>query len=202
MKQPIKSALVASAGVIAVVGLVVAPTASAITQNVTVEATVNSTISMTTTSQGTANKVSFSLLPGASAVESSAKDAITINCNSTSGYTLTVQDVDATTTLVSGAYTIAASSNTVGSPNTLAVNTWGFATPGAPFDTTYSAESSSTSATSKWAGMPASGSPFTLKDTSAVATNEVTDIWYAAKVDSSKPTGTYSDVVVYTATAK
>lgn len=203
LQRKIAAPLVLGTSVLTIVGLALAPTnASAITQNVTVSATINSTISMTTTSQGTSNTVSFSLTPGGSAVLSSAKDTVTINCNSTNGYTLTLADVDATTTLVSGGNSIAASGNTTAAPTTLANDTWGFATPGAPFDATYSAESNSTTSTSKWAGMPASGSPFTLKNTSAVATNDTTDIWYAAKVTSAKPTGTYSDIVVYTATAK
>jgi hypothetical protein len=46
--------------------------------------------------------------------------------------------------------------------------------------------------------MPASGSGVTIKATAATATNDTTTVWYGVKVDTSKPSGTYSDIVTYT----
>jgi hypothetical protein len=202
MKKQIKSTLALSSAVVAVVGLALVPSVhvDAVTVNPTVRATVGATITMTTTSQGNSNNVDFSLAPGASPVLSSASDTITVNTNNTAGYLLTLADGDATETLTNGANTIAASANTTTAPAALATNTWGFAKPGAPFDVSYSAETNSTTSTTKWAKIPSTGSPYTLKTTAAVATNDTTTVWYAAKVDSSKPTGTYTDQVVYTAT--
>jgi hypothetical protein len=204
MKKQIKSAFAVSSAVVAVVGLALVPTVhvDAVTVNPTIQASVGKTITMTTTSQGTSNTVDLSLAPGASAVLTSASDVITVNTNDTAGYLLTLADADAVETLTSGANTIAASANTTGAPATLATNTWGFALPGAPFDASYSAESNATASTSKWAKIPSTGTPFQLKSTSAVASNDTTTVWYAAKIDSSKPSGTYTDQVVYTATAK
>ncbi len=202
MKQPIKSALALSSAVVAVVGLALVPTVNvdAVVVNPTVRAIVGATITMTTTSQGTGNNVDLSLSPGASAVLTSASDTITVNTNNTAGYLLTLADADATETLTNGGNTIAASANTTASPAALATNTWGFAKVGAPFDVSYTIESNSTSSATKWAKIPSTGSPYTLKTTAAVATNDTTVVWYAAKIDSSKPTGTYTDQVVYTAT--
>lgn len=182
----------------AIVSTLSAPfAASAITANTTINATVNSTITMTTS--GT---VGLTLNPDASARLTSNSDTVTINCNSTAGYTLTLADTDATRTLTSGGNSIAAHTGTTGTPTVLANNTWGFALPGAPFTATYSVENNSNSSTTLWAGIPDMGNPFKLKDTSAVATNEVTTVWYAAKVTSAQPTGTYTNQVVYTALAK
>jgi hypothetical protein len=204
MKQPIKSALAVSSAVVAVVGLALVPTVNvdAVTVTPTVRAVVGATITMTTTSQGTSNNVDLTLTPGASPVVTSASDVITVNTNDTAGYLLTLADADATETLTSGGNTIAASANTSAAPAALATNTWGFALPGAPFDASYSAENNATSSTTKWAKIPSTGTPFTLKSTATTASNDTTTVWYAAKVDSTKPTGTYTDQVVYTATAK
>lgn len=174
--------------------------ASAATQstNTTVTATVQSVISLAT---GTAP--SMSVTPTSSGTLTSTSQTVTVNSNNVLGYNLTVADSDATTTLVSGGNTIAASSNTTASPAALAVNTWGFAVGGlGTFDASYATETNSTTSTTKWAGMPASGSPFNIRSTSATATNEVTTVWYAVEVDSSKPNGTYTDTVTYTATTK
>lgn len=209
MKHSVKMSLALGAGVLAVVGAVAAPAmqADAVGVNTNVRAVVGSTITLTTTSQGTGNNVDLNLTPGGTPVLTSASDTLTVNTNSTAGYLLTLADGDATNALthtVTSSYTIAAQGGTV--PATLASNTWGFAVPGKTlggqsFDASYAAETNSTTSTSKWGAVPAPASPYTLKSTSATATNDQTVVWYAAKVDSSKPTGTYTDQVVYTATA-
>lgn len=209
MKNTVKVSLALGAGVLAVVGAVAAPAVQteAASVNTNVRAVVGSTITLTTTSQGTSNNVDLNLTPGSSPVLTSASDTLTVNTNSTAGYLLTLADTDTTTALthtVTSSYTIAAQSGTT--PATLAANTWGFAVPGKsyggqPFDASYAVESNSTTSTSKWGAIPVPASPYTLKSTAATATNDQTVVWYAAKVDSSKPTGTYTDQVVYTATA-
>lgn len=205
MKQPLKSALLGGASLMAVAGTVLIPAAAfaaADTKNTTINATIAPVISMTTS--GT---VAISLTPSGSGVVSSASDTVTVNTNNSNGYNLQVADSDATTTLVSGANTITAWTGTKAAPTALGNGTWGMAVSSTTtgigtngFDTTYSAENNSTSSTSKWAGVPATGSPMTLKNTAATATNDTTTVWYAVKVDTAKPTGTYSDTVTYTAT--
>ena len=186
----------------AVVMSPVVAAAASDTDNVTINASVGSTISMTT--NGT---VAISLTPTSGGVVSSQSDTVTINTNATTGYTLTLADADANTNLVSGGNNIPKHTGTFNGSSALGVNTWGYAiatgTSGAPtndFDASYSAETNNGSSTSKWAGMPASGSPQNLRVTSSTATNEVTTVWYGVKVDTSKPNGTYSDTVTYTAT--
>ena len=205
MKKILKSSMVLGAGASLVLSMVLVPSfqADAVTVNPTVRAIVGAAITLTTTSQGTSNNVDINLTPGASPVLSSQSDTLTVNTNNTLGYNLTLADADTTYTLTSGANTIAASANAIGTGAALATNTWGFALPGGTgFDATYSPEANSTTSTSKWSAIPASGTPYTLKSTSSTATNDQTVVWYAAKVDSTKPTGTYTDQVVYTATAK
>lgn len=200
MKVRMKSTIALGAGVFAVAGIVAAPlvpAANAVTTNTTVNANVGSTISMTGGST-----VSLVLNPGGNAVLTSASDAITVSTNSTAGYTLTLADSDANLNLASGANTIGPTSGTFAVPAAMTTNKWGFALPGGTgFDPTYNVENNSTTSTSKWAAISATAA--TLKNTSSTATNDPTTIWYAAKVDSSQPTGTnYQDQVVYTATAK
>lgn len=182
MKVRTKSTIALGASVFAVAGLVAAPlvpAADAITANTTVNASVGSTISMTGGST-----VNLALNPGASAVLSSASDAITVSTNSTSGYTLTLADADANLNLVSGANSIAPTSGTFAAPKAMDTNRWGFALPGGTgFDTTYQAENNATSSTSKWAAISASAA--TLKNTTGTAANDPTTICVYAGNESA-----------------
>lgn len=198
MKKLTSRQIGAAGAVFATLALAVSPLAASAasnTANTTINATIGDTISVT--SSGT---VTISLAPTGSGVVSSASDTITVNTNRTAGYNLKLADTDTTTTLVSGGNSIAASTNTVGAPATLASNSWGFAVAGAPFDASYSAENNNGSSTSKWAGMPSSASPTTLKTTATTATNDTTTVWYGVKATSAQPGGSYTDQVTYTAT--
>lgn len=200
---PGQKAMAAASGV-AVLATVCAPFAAyaANTANSTVKATVGSTISIT--SLGTIP--TLVLNPGASAVESRQKDTIQVNCNSTNGYTVSLSNTSATISgLVDGGNSIAAGTGTKASPVALSAGQWGYAlTGGSPFSASYTAVANETSSADLWAGVPLSGSPITIVDKTGVATNDNTDVWYGAKVDSSQPTSAtgYAATVVYTATAK
>ena len=187
----------ASFGVLAV--LVSPAIASAATEsaNTTINATLGSAISIT--SSGT---VTINVTPTASGSLSSASDTVTVSTNNTAGYDLTLADSDASTDLVSGGNNIAAHAGTYASPTALVNNRWGYAVAGGSFDASYSAETNAASSTSKWAGVPATGSAQNLKSTATTASAEVTTVWYAVKANSTQPSGTYTDSVTYTATTK
>ncbi len=168
----------------------------------TINATINEVISISTSSTVTLN-----LTPTSGGVVSSGSDTVTVSTNRTTGYNLAVNDSDATTTLASGGNDLTAHSGTKTSPTALTNGTWGFAvatgTTGIGtngFDASYSTETNNGSSTSKWAGMPASGSPMMIKTTAAAASNDTTTVWYAAKANASQPNGTYTGTVTYTAT--
>ena len=163
----------------------------------TVNATVNSVISISTGAT-----VSIALTPTASGVVSSASDTVTVSTNNSAGYVLTLANADATRNLVSGGNTIVPHTGTQASPTALASNTWGYrvVNTGGFGATAYSGETNIGSSTSTWAGVPATGSANTLKTTAATASGDTTTVWYGVKADSTKPGGTYSDIVTYTAT--
>lgn len=203
MKKNIKlTSLVSAVAVVVVASSPIIASAASNTANTTINASVADVISITTN-----GPVALSLTPTAGGVVTSASDTVTVNTNRSSGYNLGIADSDATTTLASGGNSFAAHSGTKTAPTALANNTWGFAvatgTTGIGtngFDASYSAESNATSSTSKWAGVPASGSPVMIKTTAATATNDTTTVWFAAKATSSQPGGTYTGTVTYTAT--
>lgn len=187
-------------GALALMLVAVAPiAASAASQNAstTINATVGSVISVSTGST-----VSISLTPTAGGVVSSASDTVTVSTNNAAGYTLSLANNDATTTLVSGGNTIAAHTGTQGSPTALAANTWGYRVVGVGGfgASAYSAESNNGSSSSTWAGVPATGSPNTLKTTASTASGDTTTVWYGVRANSTKVGGTYTDTVTYTAT--
>jgi hypothetical protein len=172
---------------------VLAATASA---NTTVDAVIASVISISTS-----GSVTLNITPVSGGSQTSASDTVTVSTNNSAGYALTLADSDATTTLANGGNTITAHAGTQGTPTALANNTWGYAvaTVGG-FDASYSTLSNVTSSTSKWAGVPATGAPNTLKTTAVTASGDTTTVWYSAKADTTKPNGTYTDTVTYTAT--
>lgn len=194
------SKLVASflaAGIIVSPAVVSGATAS---QSNTVTASVSSTITVTAT-----NPTAIAATPGASAVYSNTSHNVSVSTNNATGYNLTLSSSDGTNALnhTDGTTTIAASSNTTAAPAALATNTWGFAITQAAgvFDTSYTtATNQAATGASKWAGVPVLASPYTLKSTAINASSDLTTVWYAIEVDSTKKSGTYTDNVVYTAT--
>lgn len=171
--------------------------ASAVTEDTVINATVGSTISMTTS--GT---VTLNITPDANGQSSSASDSVSVSTNNTGGYTLTLADSDATTTLANGGDSLTAHTGTQGTPTTLANNTWGYRVDsvGGFGAGPTSSETNVDTLSLTWAGVPASGSPVTLKTTAATASNDATTVWYGAKADTTKPNGTYTGTVLYTAT--
>ena len=205
MKTNIKQRIGALATTVALLGVVVSPaiaSAASNTASTTINASVGSSISISS-----GPTVAISLTPTAGGVLTSASDTVTVSTNRVSGYNLGIADSDATTNLVSGSNNFTAGTGTKTAPATLTNGTWGFAvatgTTGIGtngFDASYSVETNNASSTSKWAGVPASGSPMMIKTTAATATNDTTTVWYAAKANTSQPDGTYTDIVTYTAT--
>lgn len=190
--------IVRFAGALAAFAVVVSPlAASAATDTTSVEATVNSVVSV-----ASATTVSVGVFPTASGSMSSVSDGVSVSTNSTTGYTLTFSNGDTTTSLASGANTIAAHAGTQGTPTVLATNTWGYRVDGVggfgagPTSTeTNVADSAYT-----WAGVPSSSVPNTLKTTAATASSDVTTVWFGVEADSAVADGVYTDTITYTAT--
>ncbi|HTE22461.1 MAG TPA: hypothetical protein VK674_05480 [Candidatus Limnocylindria bacterium] len=166
--------------------------------NTTVNVDVAGVISTFTTS-GTVTL--GALTPDATGRQSTNTDVVTVSTNDGDGFTLTLQDADATRTLVSGGNSFAASAGTPAVPITLVNNAWGWrvdglssfgAGPGAVI-------SNAVPSALTYAGIPANASPFTLATTAAPG-SDVTDVWYSARANDTQPTGTYTDIVTYTAT--
>lgn len=184
-----------------VAGVVGLPTvAGAATTSTTINSAISSVISVFT-SNGT---VTANVTPTGSGAQTIASDTLTVSTNNSLGYTLQIADSDATTTLVSGSNTIAASAGTQASPVAQVVNTWGYRVDGVGgfgAGPTSGQSSAALSGTIKFAGIPANASPNTIKTTATTASNDTTTVWYGVAANTSQPTGTYSDTVTYTATA-
>ena len=200
MNQRIKSTLLGSSAIATVVGVVLAPAmtfAASTTATTTINANVAPVISMTTS-----GSVALNITPTGVGSASSASDTVSVSTNRSTGYNLQLADSDATNTLVNGANSLAATSGTFAAPATIGNNTWGFRVDGAgTFGAgTTTAQTDQTTLSGTWAAVPVSGSPVTIKTTATTATSDTTTVWYGAKVDTSKPDGTYTDTVTYTAT--
>jgi hypothetical protein len=172
---------------------------SASNATTTISSVISPIISLFTTS-GT---VHLDIAPSGTGLQTIASDTVTVSTNDSGGYTLTLADTDATNTMVSGSNTIPASAGTQTTPVAQVVNTWGYAVAGVGgFNSTgYAAGSNQAiNGTQKFAGVPVSGSPNTLKTTSGTAADDTTTVWYAIAVNTTQPTGIYTDGVTYTAT--
>ncbi len=187
-------------GIAVTAAVVVAPMAvSAATApgTTTINAIIGSTISMTTT--GTVN---LNVTPVTGGAQTSATDTVTVATNNSAGYNLTLSNADASTTLNKAPDTIAAHSGTYATPTALANNTWGYHVSSLGTFGTGSPESNVASSSVKFAGVPALASPQLIKTTSSTAAADVTTVLYGVRADTSKPNGTYTDTVTYTATTK
>jgi hypothetical protein len=179
-------------------GVPLATYGASTTANTTINASIASVISMTTS--GT---VSISVTPTSSGAMSSASDTVSVSTNNTAGYALTLSDSNTNTDLVKGSDTITADAGTQASPsNTLTNNRWGYRVDsvGGFGAGPTSAETNVSSSAYKWAGVPSSAAPNTLKSTATTASGDTTTVWYGVKSDSTKPNGIYTDTVTYTAT--
>ena len=188
----ILSALFASLGATALV--------SAATASTTVSSSISAVISLLTTS-GTVN---VNVVPTSSGTQTIASDTVTVSTSDTSGYTLDLAETGAGSSLVSGSNTIPASSGSQASPVAMSANTWGYRVDslgGFGAGPTSGQSSGATSGTIKFAAVPATASPDTIKTTSGTASNDTTTVWYGVAATTGQASGTYTNSVTYTATA-
>lgn len=205
MAIPVKQKAKIAAWAVVAAAVATAPitvSAASQTSNTTITTDVQAVISISSGAN-----VGLNLLPDATGVISSASNTVTVSTNVPAGYTLAIKDSDATTTLASGGNSFA----TNASPTTadaLANGEWGWAVPSATtgvgvtgFDASYAALTSSSVLTSTWAGVNANaGANVTVKTRSGTATGDTTDVWFAARANTSQPSGQYTGAVTYTAT--
>jgi hypothetical protein len=201
MRHSIKKISIVSAVplmAIALVAVVSSLQANAVTTSV--NSSISSIISVFTSS-GT---VAVNATPTAGGVQTIANDVITISTNDAAGYTLKLAETSASGTLVSGGNSIAASSGTLASPVVQAVNTWGYRVDsigGFGAGPTGPVSSAAISGSIKFAAVPATATPDTIKTTATTATNDTTSVWYGVAVNTATPSGAYTNSVTYTAVA-
>lgn len=164
---------------------------------------VNSLVSsvVTVSSNG---PVSIDLTPTASSVTSIAGDTVSVSTNSSTGYVLTMS-VNSTTSnqLVKDADTINATSGTYSTPAVLDLNSWGYRIDGlGSFGAgPTSAITNLASSSLTWASVPVSTSAQTIRSSSVPVINDTISVWYGVRINLAKPAGTYTNTVIYTATA-
>ncbi len=195
-----KLSLIASVPLIAVAVVAVLSSVQAHAVSTTVSSSIGSIISVFTSS-GT---VAINTTPTGGGVQTINNDVITISTNDAAGYTLKLAETTASSALVSGGNSVPATSGTFASPSAESVNTWGYRVDGAGTfgaGPTSAVSNAAISGTIKFAAVPATASPDTIKTTSATATNDTTNVWYGVAVNTSTPSGSYSNSVTYTAVA-
>ncbi len=168
-------------------------------QNTTISSVISPIISLLSTS-GTVN---INATPSSGGVQTIASDTVTISTNDTSSYTLGLAENTASATLTDGSYTIPASSGNQTTPVVMAVNTWGYRVDGVGgfgAGPTSAVSSQPISGTIKFAAVPATASPNTISSGTGPATNATTTVWYGVAVNTSQPSGTYTNTVTYTLT--
>jgi hypothetical protein len=173
---------------------------SALTTSSTISSQISAVISLLT-SNGTVN---VNVAPTGTGAQTIASDTVTVSTNDASGYTLQLAETSASSTLTSGANTIPASSGTQAVPIAMAVNTWGYRFDGGGgfgAGPTTPVSNAAISGTIKFAAVPATASPNTIKTTAGAASNDTTTVWYGVAANTSQPSGTYTNSVTYTATA-
>lgn len=159
---------------------------------------------LTLTSSGT---VSVNITPAASAKCTIQKDTVGVLTDSTTGYTLTFVDSNASNNFVgaSSGTIISAVSGTRTSPVVLTANKWGYRIDDAGALGTGFGNSGTTASTNiappalLFAAVPTTGSHMLATSTGAANPTVNTSVWYGVCADASIPADTYSDAVTYTA---
>ena len=201
MKSPTKQFVLLSGASLFIMSLMVAAfvvPAGAVTTSV------NSSIGSIISLFNSSGTVTINATPTAGGVQTIANDTVTVSTNDAAGYTLKLAETTATATLTSGSNTIAASSGNQATPVVQAVNTWGYRVDGIGgfgAGPTSSANNAAISGSIKFAAVPATASPDTIKTTATTATNDTTSVWYGVAVNTSTPSGSYTNSVTYTAVA-
>ncbi len=190
-------------GLFMVVTVIMLTFTSAIVSAATASTTISSIISPVISLFTTSGTVNVDVVPTGSGAQTIASDTVTVSTNDSSGYTLQLAETGAGSTMVSGSDTIPASAGTQGSPIAMSANTWGYRVDGlGGFGAgPTSGQSSASIGSIKFAAVPATGSPNTIRTTSGTASNQTTTVWYGVAADTSQPSGTYTNSVTYTATA-
>ena len=171
--------------------------AASITTNTTINGSVGSAITITTN-----GSVALSVIPNSGALMSTTSDTVTVNTNNTAGYSLLLSMTGATNVLNGPAgNTIAPAVGSLAVPATLAANQWGYRIDNySNFGVATTTVVNSVPTSGTWAKVPVLLSAETIKNRNGTATNDITTVWYAMNIDASKPTGSYTNTVVYTAT--
>lgn len=173
--------------------------AGASTANTTISSVISPVIGVFTTS-GTVN---VDVAPSGAGAQTIASDTVSVSTNDSAGYTLKLAEATIQTALVSGSDTIPASSGSQASPVAASANTWGYRVDGiGGFGAGPTSSASNQPIGSvKFAAVPATASPNTIKTTSSPGANDTTTVWYQVSADTNTPSGTYTNTVVYTAVA-
>jgi hypothetical protein len=173
---------------------------TAVADTVTTNTAIGLTINPSITAYSSGPTVTLgAITPDSTGKQSTASDTVSATTNDSAGFTITLADNDANTNMVSGGNNIATGAGTPAAPAALVNNRWGWRIDSlsgfgaGPTSTISNAAPSSLT----YAGMPASGSPFTIHTTAANGSDSKT-VWYSARVDNTQPTGTYADTVTYT----
>lgn len=170
--------IIAAIGVIAGLGVAALPVGAfaVSTQDVTVKVNIDSSISLGVDQ----NTTQVTMAPN-QADSSSLKTKLTVSTNNAAGYKLEVKDKDADTSLKSGTNTIPAAAAV--SAGTAAWNVKGG-------DKVFQSGAAITAADQL------------VTESSAPAASAQTDMTYGVSTSSNQASGTYQDVITYTATAK
>lgn len=195
----------AAVSAFALASLLVAPAvAFANTATTTVSSKIGGYISTFTTS----STVNVDVLPvDAAGRQTIAKDTVTVSSNNTAGYTLTLVDTDGSVTNLNdgGPNNIATTSGTAAASAALTAGQWGWRVDNMPSSDfgagpTSPLSSGTISSTIKFAGAPTTA--VQLKQTSSIASNDITDVWYSVAANNTQAPGTYTNGMTYTATAR
>lgn len=200
-------ALLAGTTAFAVIALAYSPVALAETSNTTITGTIGSAI---TVSSGAS--VALNVSPASGPAYTTNSNTVTVTTNNSTGYNLTLMTTSAERGLVhtvNSSEKIAASSGSRTTPTALVANTWGYRVDGlsgSGFGAgPTSAVSSQPLGASLWAGVPANGgSPDNIatSNTNTSGSGDNVTVWYAMAADATKPSGNYTNSVIYTATTK
>lgn len=152
-------------------------------------------------SVSSSGSVDLSVTPTITGACTVASDTVGVSTSSSMGYTLQLSSTSSETRLLSGENALAATGGSVGAPESITMNSWGFRVDGGAFgDGPTTAVSSGPALAALFAGVPSNVAPATIAAPSSFrSAPDNTTVWYAACATSAQLAGVYSGSVTYTA---
>ena len=164
---------------------------SAESSKVNIVTTAAATLAITT--DASVGKLTIPITPSPTGAFTSRDLKVNVATNNITGYVLSMNTVGENTAMVNTSnpsYTLPSTANTVASPGTLGINTWGYSVW----------TSGQLTPSTTFSSLPPLSAPREITTTTAPSSSSITTLTFGTNVDTTIASGEYKNTIIFTAT--